>query len=232
MSGSGRRYAALAGALFVLLFVVAQLIQGSSPGLDANPGAIAAFFRDNHRALLVAAVLEGFAVASLITFTVGVALMLRQAGHSTLGGVALAGGVAAAAIGSAVDGIFLGITQAAALEADPRIVGTLYQIDAFLTGRVFWVLLALVLPLVLAGRRGVLPRWTVWFNTIVAILFVLGGISVKAKGGFSPYGAAPFLAFLAFLAFILATCGVLWRVSTGESQPASRSSRALVGPES
>jgi hypothetical protein len=207
----GRRYAAVAGVLFVILFLVAQLIQGSSPKLNADSATIVAFFRDNHRALLVAAVLEGIAVASLLTFTLGVALMLRDHGQRTLGGIALVGGVAAAAIGTAVDGIFLGITQAAALGADPGVVRTLYQIDAFLTGRVFWVLLALVLSLLLAGRRGVLPRWTVLLNAIVAILFVLGGVSVKAQGAFSPYGAAPFLAFLAFLAFLLGTSVVLWR---------------------
>jgi hypothetical protein len=228
---AGRRCAAVAGVLFVVLFVVSQLIQGSSPKLDAKPATIAAYFHDNHRALVVAALLEGIAVASLLTFTVGVALMLRDAGHTTLGGVALAGGVAAAAIGAAVDGIFLGITQAAALSADPGVVKSLYQIDAFLTGRVFWVLLALVLPLLLAGRSGVLPRWTTWLNTIVALLFLLGGVSVKAQGAFSPYGAGPFLAFLAFLAFILGTSVVLWREPrAGESQAASSQPRAQSRP--
>jgi hypothetical protein len=221
---SGRQYAAAAGALFVLLFVIAQLIQGSSPMLDDDPATIAAFFHDNHRALLVAAVLEGIAVALLLTFTVGVALMLRDAGHTTLGGVALAGGVAAAGIGAVVDGIFVGITQAVALEADPGVIRTLYDIDAFLTGRVFWVLLGLVLPLLLAGWRGALPRWTVWLNTIVASLFVLGGVSVKARGAFSPYSAVPFFAFLAFLGFILGTSVVLWR------EPATGEARAAPGP--
>jgi hypothetical protein len=228
---SGRQYAAAAGALFVVLFVIAQLIQGNSPMLDDDPATIAAFFHDNHRALLVAAVLEGIAVALLLTFTVGVALMLRDAGHTTLGGVALAGGVAAAAIGAVVDGIFVGITQAVSQEADLGVIRTLYDMDAFLTGRVFWVLLALVLPLLLAGWRGVLPRWTVWLNTIVAILFVLGGVSVKAQGAFSPYSAVPFLAFLAFLGFILGTSVVLWREpATGEARAAPGPTRARPGP--
>jgi hypothetical protein len=221
---SGGRYAAVAGVLFVILFVVAQLIQGSAPKLDDDPATIAAFFHDNHRALLVAAVLEGIAVASLLTFTVGVALMLRAAGHTALGAVALAGGVAAAGIGAAVDGLFVGITQAVALHADPGVIKTLYVIDALLTSRVFWVLLALVLPLLLAAWRGVLPRWTAWLNTMVAILFLLGGVSVKATGAFSPYGAVPFLAFLGFLVFILGTSVVLWR------EPASGELRAAAGP--
>jgi hypothetical protein len=94
--------------------------------------------------------------------------------------------------GAVVDGIFVGITQVVALEADPGVIRTPYDIDAFLTGRVFWVLLGRVPPLLLAGWRGALPRWTVWLNTVVAILFVLGGVSVEPQGAFSPYSAVPF----------------------------------------
>jgi hypothetical protein len=125
----------------------------------------------------------------------------------------------------------VGITQAVALHADPGVIKTLYVIDALLTGRVFWVLLALVLPLLLAGLSGALPRSTVWLNTIVAVLFLLGGVSVKARGAFSPYGAVPFLAFLGFLAFILGTSLVLWREpASGEPRPAAGPSGASPAP--
>jgi hypothetical protein len=205
------RLAAAGGLLAVVLFVIGNLVAGESPPkFNASPDEIASYFGDHHRSLLIASLLYGVVGPLFLALVAVLARLIRARDHGDLGAIAFAGGVAVLAIGAVADAIGAAMTLVA--PADPMLGRGLYRLSGFVYGRLFWVGLALVIPVGLAAWRGALPRWQAWLSAATAVLFALGGISVKGSGAFSPGGLFPLLAFLGLLVWIVGVSIVLWRV--------------------
>jgi hypothetical protein len=212
------RLAAAGGLLAVVLFVVANFIAGESPPkFNATPDEIASYFGDHHRALLISSLLYGVVAPLFLALVAVLTRLIRARGHGDLGTIAFAGGVAAMAIGAVGDAIGAALTLVAPV--DPQLGRGLYRLSGFVYGRLFWVALALVIPVGLAAWRGALPRWQAWLSAAAAALFALGGISVKGAGAFSPTGVFPLLGFLGLLVWIVGVSIALWRVEEPAEVP-------------
>lgn len=215
------RLAALGGLAAIVCFVVGNVLPGESPPkFDDSPQKIAAYFSDNHKSLLFGAILYGV-IAPLFVFVFAtLAQLMRSRGQTELAVIAFGGALLMLAIGGVGDGVAAAATQIAA-NGDADTVKTLYQVDGFIYERLFWVGLALVVPVGLAAWRGALPRWQAWLSALAAALFFLGGISVKASGAFSATGAFGFLGFLGFLVWLVGVSIVLWRAEAPMQVPAA-----------
>ena len=114
-------------------------------------------------------------------------------------------------------GLYGGLAQLAASSDRATLAGVrpLYELDQFIQTAFFWTALVIVVSLAVAGLRGVLPSWTTPVNAIIGVLFVLGGISVKASGAFAAgTGALVMIASLAFFVMIVEFGVLLWRPAT------------------
>lgn len=218
---SARRLAALGAVGVVVLWVVGFFISGTPPKFDDPPGKVALFFHDNHKQVLTAAVLVAIGLALYLGVMAQLAIELRGAGERTLAMIVALGAAASAGLFSTGDAIYGVLGQAAvAPGGDPALVAALYQLDQFAGVPMYWLTLTIVVSVAVAGTRGVFPRWSTWLNAVIAVLIVLGGISVKASGALAAgTGAFAMIGFLAALVFLL-EIGVLLSTAKDKASPA------------
>jgi hypothetical protein len=91
------------------------------------------------------------------------------------------------------------------------------HVDGFLTARSLWFAAALGL-ITACAAWGRLPQWYAIGSLVVGVLLVIGGLSLRSRGFFSPLNGMTLIAFVALLASTLATAWVIWR---GEEQVAA-----------
>jgi hypothetical protein len=96
---------------------------------------------------------------------------------------------------------------------DPGTLRAFYQAAHFmLSVPISWIALFLALPLTRVAIAGAFPRWVAPLNGLVAVLLVLGGISVRGSGALGVgTGVLPMLANLAFAVLLLEIAVLLWR---------------------
>jgi hypothetical protein len=201
---SPERLAASSGIGFVILLVVGSLIPGSPKKYSASAADIATWLHDKHKALLIAAILFGLAYVFFLWFLASFAGTFRAAGEQRLATVIYGAGVALITIGAVSDGIMVALSREVSMGADPNTLKLLYGIDNFLYGRMFWIATAIALAVAIANSRAkALPDWFGWLSYAGAAVFVIGGLSEKTKGFFSPTGGMVMITFIVFLAWIL-----------------------------
>ncbi len=204
-----RRLTAAAGVAWIVLSIVAGAVSGSPPKVDASAQTIAGYYTSHHSGILVGAVLAGAAAPLFLVMSVGLGVALRE-GKQRLAGavviVAAATGIALAAVPNAINA---GLDQAAR-GGSPDAIKTGYAIGAYLGEQAFWFAALLAGVAAIAGRLS-LPRWYAGVGALTAAFAVLGGISIRGVGFFSPAGATMvFVAFVALLVWALSTSVVLW----------------------
>jgi hypothetical protein len=198
------RLAASSGIAFVILLVVGSLLPGSPKKYDASAADIATWFHDKHKSILIAGILFGLAYVFFLWFLASFAGTFRAAGEQRLATVMYGAGVAFITIGAVTDGVMVALSREVSLGADENTVKLLYGIDNFLYSRMFWVAAALALAVAIAnGRVKALPEWFGWLSYAGAIVLVIGGLSQKTSGFFSPSGGMVMITFIVFLAWIL-----------------------------
>ena len=100
--------------------------------------------------------------------------------------------------------------------------------------RVFWALAALALATGIATLRSrALPQWYAWLTFAGVAAFLLGAVSIRQYGFFSPNGGGAIIGFPAFILWILVSSILLVRKLGADAprrhpQPA-RASFRLVG---
>src|ERR1700730_1030591 len=101
------RWGALAGVVFVGLAVIGGFIGGSPPKTSDSAEKIAKYFQDNQGNLKVGSYLTGLALVPLLWFLGTLFGRLRRAegGAGRVSGIALTGGIAAAAIAMVGNGL-------------------------------------------------------------------------------------------------------------------------------
>jgi len=208
---SARQLAALGAVVATVLLVVGFLVPGEPPDLDADPVTIVGYFHSHHDRLLISLLVVEVGVVVLIAVFAQLAVVLRGGAQRTLASVVgVAGAVTAAGLGIGW-ALYGGLAQLANFSPERLIVAPLYRVLQYLQVALFWFVLAVVLATAVAALRGVFPRWTAAVNGIVAVLLVLGGISVKGQGALQAgTGALTVVASIAFLFFILELAYLFW----------------------
>jgi len=172
---SQRTITALSGAGFAVLALAGTLASPSEPDFVAEPGTIAAFYSDNHGALLGANTMYLLAGVLLLVFAgfLRSAIARAEDGAGRLSEIAFAGTVAGAtaSLGAA------SLDLVAALRVDengtipPDLAAALFDASSALFGVAAPMALgAAVLAIAVAAfRTGLLPAW---FGAVSAVLGV------------------------------------------------------------
>jgi hypothetical protein len=222
-----RRSAALAAVGFVVLFVVSTAIAGTTPNVGAAPSKIATYFDDHHKAIEIGVVLVGIALVLLVLVLAQVVDLLRSAMQGDVAVAFSIGGAAFTAVLAAGIALYGACGQLAAGGSGADIVRSLYRVSEFVFVPLYWLGLTMVIPLAVAAVRGALPRWSLRLNVVVAVLLVLGGISVRGGGALAVgTGALAWVGALGLLVLVLELGGLLWQASVAPTREAASSMRA------
>ncbi|MFI5028554.1 MAG: hypothetical protein ACHQCF_06185 [Solirubrobacterales bacterium] len=223
MSDRHARYAAATGIFFVVLVVIAFLVQPKPPPSDATPAEIIEYIKAHHEALHVIQVVFGIAGFFFLWFIGALRSLFGAAegGEARLATTAFGGGLVAFA--TLVVGF--GITAAAELHParDPEITRALWDagVLVFAVGApavaVFFVANSLSIL-----RSGFLPSWMGWLGLITALFNALGiGAIFTDHGVFAADGALGFfIGFILFMVWVLLTSILIVRKLGGSEAPA------------
>lgn len=218
------RYGAATGILFVILVIVAFLVQPKPPASDASPSEVLSYVVDHHNVLHAIQLIFAGAMFLFIWFigTLRSALGAAEGGQGRLAVTAYGGGLVSAA------GLIVSLALSATGALHPAENGP--ELTRALTDASAMVLAvsapAVVVFFVANGlsilRSGYLPSWLGWLGFATALFNALGvGAVYTDHGVFAADGAFGFLiGFLLFLAWFLLASVMLVR-KLGEVQPAS-----------
>ena len=199
---SVERWAASTGIGFAILLLVGGFLPGSPKKWNASAADIQSYLQGKHKEILIGGILFGVGYVLFLWFLASFAGYFRDAGQGRLATVMYGAGVAAVTIGAIGDGLNVAFARLT-YTADANTVRTLYGMTSFLYGRLPWVFAALALATWLAVKRSkAMPDWYAWLSLVGAVLFVLGGLSLKTHGFFSPSGGMSFVAFVAVILWI------------------------------
>src|SRR3981081_208847 len=80
MSTNFERIWRSAGIQFVIFFVIAYFIYGDQPKVGSSPDALASFYDGNRMRIIIATIINGFALLNLLWFAAAVTTVVRDAG--------------------------------------------------------------------------------------------------------------------------------------------------------
>jgi len=221
---SERQLAAVGAVAAAVLLIVGFGLFGKSPDFNADAVKIVNHFHSHHKKILVGTVLAEIGVAILVAVFAQLAVLLRDGGHRALAAVTGIAGAASLALLAASVGLVGGLAQIATFGPEAGAVAPLYRLLQFLSVGWFWTTMVMVLTVVLAARQRTFGPWFALANGAVAVLLVLGGISVKGDGAFQA-GTGPLcvIASIAFIAWVLHLSLLFWKpveVTAGPSPQA------------
>jgi hypothetical protein len=219
---TAQRWAAVAGILFAIVFVIANVIAGEPAGYNAGGAEISAFLADKHVELTIQSILSSFEIVLWLWFLSIFAGTFREAGQAWLATIVYGAGVMTLAIGAVGDALLIAVLRLFPI-LDQGAVQAIYGVCFFLYLKSFWALVAVAVASALATLRSrVLPAWYAYASLAGAVVFLLGGLAVRMSGFFSPIGAMPLIASLVFALWVLISSVLLvLRLSVGtEARPA------------
>ena len=199
---TAERWAASSGIAFAIILVVSQFLAGTPPHYNASSERIVSFLSDHHQALVAQGILGGVLIVLFLWFLSSFAGMYREAGENRLATIMYGSGVTMVALAAVAVAVGLAVTQLH--EAfDPITVQSLYGLCVFFSLMLLWPASALALACTLATNRShVLPEWYRLLTLCGTVVFVLGGLSVRMHGFFSPSGAMSWIAMLTFAGWV------------------------------
>lgn len=212
ISASRLRLAAIGGLIFVALYVLHRVLQGSGPS-SGDPATVAAYNVAHRAALLGSEIALGLALLAFLIFLCPLVAALWRAGQEMIAMTLLATGVVFVAMG------FVSSTAETALVAvadsnQPAAINALNQLQ----GRVPNVLVtaALCATVALAAFRVRLVwRWLGYVSAVAAAVFGLGFVfSVVGK---TPEGRSSIFGIAAFIVWMLLVTAGLWRAAMGSA---------------
>lgn len=206
------RVAAVAGAVFFILILVAGPVLGrSSPDLSASGQTTFDFVRGHRSDIQLSAALGALAMGAFVIWLSGLFGALRHAtgGYPGLAIAAVAGGVLAAST-SVVSQAIKATTACQVTEIGPRNIHVFYTVVRFTNGGVL-IGLAVVVGTTAAAALSnpIAGRWFAILSCVLAVGSLLGAASATYAG------TAPQQLGKAFLsldtAWVLIVCVLLWR---------------------
>ncbi|MEV6233240.1 hypothetical protein AB0L88_35775 [Saccharopolyspora shandongensis] len=191
--GHEMRWGGLAGLASLVLAIVAGILLRNAPGIVASPETIAMYLAGSLRTIMAAVVLAAAAVALFMWFGATLATAFRLADpDSDAPAVVLSGFALTAAIGFMATAVFGGMAYTLASYPALLVLAALPYTALTIVGTIAG--LAIALPLaacaVAMARTDVFPRWMAWFTGFVAVIRVLGAITVLGGGGVLMPGSA------------------------------------------
>jgi hypothetical protein len=209
---SGQRQGAVGAFAVVLLWVIGFFMSGKPPKFDDPPAKVVDYYSSHHKQVLIAVILVAIGIAIFLLVASQLSLYLRGAGQRSLAPVVLVAASAMAGLFAVGDALYGVIAQAVASPgADPGLARALYQLDQFAGIPMYWLSLLLFGCVIVAAKRGIFPGWALWLTAILAVLAILGGLSVKADGVFAAgTGLFATVGFGAALVFLLEVGVLLW----------------------
>ncbi len=213
---TSRRFAGMAGLLFVAIFLVA-LVAFLPSGLpnSGEPGSKVVSYVTEHRgALLTSAFLQGLAIIPFLAFLAAVVGMLRRAegdrgGWSLMAAVGGVAGSAVVLVACAVGAIMV-YRASAGDEALARTLLDANTIVFAMSG--FPAAVFLFAASQGLAATGLVARWVAPLGMLVALLQIVGAAALAdGDGFFSPQGAFSYIAAIAFMVWVLVVAGSLVR---------------------
>jgi hypothetical protein len=207
----GRKFDAATGIGFAILTLVAVLLPGTPPKADDSTVQIASFFADKRDQILAGNFLFGLAALMFLWFLGSARSYLRAAEGGE-------GRLSAAAFGGGVAGVVLLLLGAAVLNAvafdlangggsSPDVVRAVFDASGAFFAMAGFAFAAFFAAASCSGARsGALPPWLYWAGSVVALLQVVGGISLFVTSG-------PFASGGAITGFTIPTLGIIWVVA-------------------
>jgi hypothetical protein len=211
-----RRYGAVAGLGFVLLFIAALIVGPSAniPDGAASPQAVSRYYVVNHDTIQISAVLLGLSLLALLVFVVVLTQELNKGSFRNVWAAGLLIGAGAGftvTLGVGVVALPPAITFHAAGQ-DPRLVQTLHDVAAGLVALsgYFGAGLGLAVAAFTVSDPK-LPAWLVPFSVVFIVLQMAAPVGfIDETGPFNPYdgaitvaGAITLLAWVAVLSILL-----------------------------
>ena len=215
-----RRVGAAAGLLAVALLIVGFFIPGTPPKASDSAVKITNYLIDKRGSLLAGQMLLGLGLAFFVFWLGALRSYLR--GRSDDGGAAVAAvgggliGVALTMVGSAVvAATVFKVAKVGNLTLNRALFDTFGSMFS-IAGFGFAVLIGAAS---LSGARGgALPGWLTGTGLVVAVLSLIGTLSlVSTSGFFAPGEAFGFIVFLLGLAWIVAVSVVMLRSAPAEA---------------
>ncbi|MEU5844683.1 hypothetical protein [Saccharopolyspora shandongensis] len=191
--GHEMRWGGLAGLASLVLAIIAGILLRNAPGIVASPETIAMYLVGSLGTIMAAVVLAAAAVALFMWFGATLATAFRLADpDSDAPAVVLSGFALTAAIGFMATAVFGGMAYTLAAHPALLVLASVPYTALTIVGTIAG--LAIALPLaactVAMARTDVFPRWMAWFTGFVAVIRVLGAITVLGGGGVLMPGSA------------------------------------------
>jgi hypothetical protein len=208
-----QRNAAMGGILAMVLLIVGYFMAGQPPKFNASETSIADFYSSHHRTLLIAMVLTGIAVPLYIWFVAYLAMALDGA----LGMATALGGILVAAVAATGDTLTVALAHGVRFGDSTATYRLVYQVETLAYSRLFWAGLAISIPVAIAVSKGALKPWVGYIAWLQTVLYLLGGVSLKSSGFFSPTGGMAEIAYLAFFVGTALVAFGMWQSSPAAS---------------
>jgi hypothetical protein len=202
------KWAALSGAVFVVLAVIGAFIAGSPPKVSDPPAKIVEFVTDNQDSLKVGSYLAGLGLVFLLFFLgiVWTRLHRAEGGPGRLAGTSAMAGVATVAVGAAA----FGVSAYGALH--PLESATTYRLSTVMLGFLSFTALVFVeAASIVIIRTKFLPAWLGWLGMLSALLWLVGGAAVATED--DTIFAVGFAAFGVWALWLLIFSVMLFRTS-------------------
>jgi hypothetical protein len=214
MTARVARWLPLTGVVAVVLWLVGVFVlESASPGADASPDEILAYFDDDDTTIFTGALLFALGTAFFVAFlgSLRATFLTAEGQPGRLTSVAFAGGVGKAVFDMGVVGGF----AAGAVAADeaeplgPQTAQTLFFVDdAFFIGAEFMALVFMAAAGAVVLTTRALPVWLGWLALVIAI----GLLIVPIGWAFLLFGV-PLWVLLASIMLFMRPAGV----AAGES---------------
>lgn len=226
--GTGNRWAALGGVVFVVVNAVTGVAGSEPPGADASASTAGAFFAEHAGAVQAGLWLFGLGAMGLLWWFGAVYQWMRSADRSS-------GCAAASLVGFAIGGAMTfaasAVWSAAALAAPDlgataRIVNVVgWQLRA---AAGFGLAVHLAAANALALRDRSLRMWLISVGAVSAVAFVVSGVATSASTG-ETGDLAGLVAVALYSLWILGVSHHLWRRGPGAAPDASTAAFGVVG---
>ncbi len=205
------RYAPATGLVFVVVVIVATLVQGAPPSLSDGASEFADYFDDNDTRIRVAQFVNVLATIPFLWWMGGLWSTLRRAegGAPRLTVAAGLGGAIAATsvmLGSAV----MSTAAFRSTDLQPAGLKLFYTLSftMYAAGALGVATLVLASSVVIL-RSGVFPVWIGWLGIVNGLVWIAAGLSlVSTRDAVNVIG---FISFLIWLVWIIAISVVMLR---------------------
>jgi hypothetical protein len=216
-NGGAVSYGAAAGAVAVLLFLLASLVIGDGPGSEAPGSEVAAFYADKRTEIQIGCALFALSAPFWIWFLATVVSLARSGGRGAelAGTVAFGCGLAFFALFLAdVTTLAVGALRPESMAADPELARALRDFEFLAMGMAAFLVAGMLAAFaVLALRENAIwPRWLGWLAALAAAAYALrAGTLFTVEEPFSASGVlglwvpvAPFAAWTLIAGTVLA----------------------------